>query len=291
LSAGTGGVDKPCEFCELQGLRSPSWIDLRRRQEPAGIPSNRFRERAYGIQQHLSALHEERANETLEQSPVRDPDRRRTERQAHDSGSNLGGGPEGARWKREEPLDVSRDGRQDGQHAVFVRPNLRRQSRGDLELQHDGCVNEPAGPSCLKKLEKDGRGNVVGEIACDAERFVPRELHQITREYVPLDDRRVRKIGLPKARHQIAIDFNRNQARHAGGEASCERARTRTDFNKSIGRRWRDRVDDLVGPRGFQKMLAEALAYGRPPRYACSIDSPRQNFSSISSISSSLIPK
>lgn len=64
-----------------------------------------------------------------------------------------------------------------------------------------------------------------------------------------------------------------------------ERTGTGTDLDETIGGAGSNRLDDLVGPRGLEEMLREALPYD------CSIDSPRQNFSSISSISSSLMPK
>jgi hypothetical protein len=89
---------------------------------------------------------------------------------------------------------------------------------------------------------------------------------------------------------KVAIDLDSREVPDARGEAERERARTRTDLEESVVRDRRDCPDDLVGPGGSQKMLPEPSSRRGAP-YACSIDSPRQNFSSISSISSSLMPK
>lgn len=94
-------------------------------------------------------------------------------------------------------------------------------------------------------------------------------------------------------RRQLAVDFDGGQFGDSRCQPNRERARARPDFQEAIRGSRPNRLDNLVGPRRVEEMLAEAPARtsGSGTAYACSIDSPRQNLSSISSISSSLIPK
>jgi hypothetical protein len=104
-------------------------------------------------------------------------------------------------------------------------------------------------------------------------------------EHVAGNQLDVRRCGPPQSGGKVAIDFDRGQVLNPGRETQGQRPGSRTDLEKTIGGSGSDRLDDLFCPCGLEEVLAEPLSY------ACSIDSPRQNFSSISSISSSLIPK
>jgi len=94
----------------------------------------------------------------------------------------------------------------------------------------------------------------------------------------------------PRARSQRGQskgDFHGQHRPRARRELLREDAGPRTDLEKPVLAPRRDRLDDLVGPGRRQEVLPESFSRG----HAFSIDSPRQNFSSISSISSSLRPK
>src|SRR4029078_12720901 len=88
---------------------------------------------------------------------------------------------------------------------------------------------------------------------------------------------------------EIAIDLDGGDVGGARGEARRQDAGPGADLDEAVVAGRGGRVDHLVGPRPREKGLAETLPGS--VTHAFSIDSPRQNFSSISSISSSLIPK
>src|SRR4051812_14965150 len=92
---------------------------------------------------------------------------------------------------------------------------------------------------------------------------------------------------LPQGGREIPIDLDRQQRTRALRQPYGQDTGPRPDLEEPIRRLRRDGGDDFVGPRRREEMLPEAAAGG----HAFSIDSPRQNFSSISSISSSLNPK
>ena len=103
---------------------------------------------------------------------------------------------------------------------------------------------------------------------------------------VSLHDGKVRdRFGFERG-GEVAVDFEGRDRLCAGGERARERTRTGADLDELLIRLRRDRLDDLVDPDRLQEVLAEALA-GADHSSA----SARQYCSSISSISSSLIPK
>jgi hypothetical protein len=150
-----------------------------------------------------------------------------------------------------------------------------------------------------QQLEQDRRREVVGQVAGHPQRTGRRERRGIEVQKIGRDDLRRGRQARRQIRGEVAIEFDRRQMRDARRQPQGQRARARTDLEKSIVRPRRDRVDDLVGPRRREEVLAEppsradrrVRAAPIESRYACSIESPRQNFSSICSISSSLMPK
>ena len=145
----------------------------------------------------------------------------------------------------------------------------------------------------LEQPEEDGGGHVVGQVAGHPEIAVG-DRRQVEVEEVLLDERDVRGQPRRQCLGHLAIQFDGGQVGDPWREAQRERAWAGTNLEETIGRLWRDRLDELVGPRRLEEVLSELLL--RPdarlaPHHTSSSDSPRQYFSSISSISSSLIPK
>ena len=89
-------------------------------------------------------------------------------------------------------------------------------------------------------------------------------------------------------RGHVAIELDGRQVRDLWRQPQGQRARARPDLEKAIGRLRLDRLHQPVGPRGLEEMLSEPLLRpdARPAaHHTSSSDSPRQYFSSISSIS------
>jgi hypothetical protein len=176
--------------------------------------------------------------------------------------------------------------REDREDAVFVRPDRSRETLGNLELQHQGGVRDcRAAASGAQEHEENRRRDVVGQITCDADGVLTHQPRKVRLQHVGDENVRIGWKLRPELRREIPIDLDRRQLADARCQPQRERTGARTDLDETIARGGSNRVDDLVGPRGLEEMLREALPYD------CSIDSPRQNFSSISSISSSLMPK
>ena len=67
-----------------------------------------------------------------------------------------------------------------------------------------------------------------------------------------------------KRLRQIAVDFERGDARGPGRQLAGQGAPAGTDLEEHIGRRRRDRTDDFDDPRRLEEVLAEALACDSP---------------------------
>ena len=98
--------------------------------------------------------------------------------------------------------------------------------------------------------------------------------------------------GNPRPQHldHGEVELDGRQPRDARRQPQRQRAGSGPDFDEAIVRLRVDGRDELVGPRGFEKVLTVPFL-GAHVSYTSSSDSPRQYFSSISSISSSLMPK
>ena len=145
----------------------------------------------------------------------------------------------------------------------------------------------------LEQPEENRGGHVVGQIAGHPEIAVGDRL-QVEVEEVLLDERDVRRQPRRQCLGHLAIQFDGGQVGDPWRKAQRKRAGAGTNLEETVGRLWRDRLDELVGPRGLEEVLSE-LFLGPDarltPHHTSSSDSPRQYFSSISSISSSLMPK
>jgi hypothetical protein len=176
--------------------------------------------------------------------------------------------------------------REDGENAVLLRPNRRGQSFRDLELEHQGRVgNRRALAGGAEQHEQNRRRDVVGQVARDADRALGNQIREIDPQHIGSDDAGIARKPRAKPLREVSIDFDGRELRDARREPKRQRAGPGADLDEPIGWSRRNRVEDLVGPRRLEEVLREPLPYD------CSIDSPRQNFSSISSISSSLMPK
>ena len=98
------------------------------------------------------------------------------------------------------------------------------------------------------------------------------------------DDGEVRDRGGPQVGGEVAVDFVGRDRLRARRERPGERAGAGTDFEECLVGFRVDRAHDFLDPRRLEEVLAVALARSHA-------SSPRQYFSSISSISSSLKPK
>src|SRR5262249_13601176 len=103
-------------------------------------------------------------------------------------------------------------------------------------------------------------------------------------EEIAFDHGDVRDRGGSEIRGEVAVDFKRGDGLHPGGERAGERPGARANLDERVVGLRIDRANDLVDPRRLEEVLAEAPAGPH-------VSSPRQYFSSISSISSSLSPK
>ena len=148
-----------------------------------------------------------------------------------------------------------------------------------------------------------GDADVVGQVAgnrgagCGAQGL---ELGSVERrlEEVAFDDGHVRDGSVRSSAARSRSISNAEDRLRARGEGAGQRAAAGPDLDERLVRLRVDRANDLVDPRRLEKVLAEAFASRAWHEHlapdsapAGLVASPRQYFSSISSISSSLIPK
>ena len=139
-----------------------------------------------------------------------------------------------------------------------------------------------------KQCEEDRRGQVVGKVARDAQ-VRPRERQQIELENILPDEADVRGEPRHESGRHVAIDLDGGEVRDPWRQANGQRARARADLQKVVGGLRVDLLYQPIGPGGFEEMLTESLLGLHD--HTSSSDSPRQYFSSISSICSSFMPK
>jgi len=63
---------------------------------------------------------------------------------------------------------------------------------------------------------------------------------------------------------QFAIDFNRREMADSRSEPYGQRAGSRTDLEEPVARRRLDGAQDLVCPRGLEKVLSETFSRTAP---------------------------
>ena len=151
----------------------------------------------------------------------------------------------------------------------------------------------PVAPVRVDQREQDRGGDVVGKVAGDAERPLGGERREIEVEEVGVHERDVRRNARLQRRDHVAVELDGREPRDPRRQPQRQRAGAGPDLEEAIVGCGVDRRDELVRPRGLEEVLAETLSRPRTDRHhhTSSSDSPRQYFSSISSISSSLIPK
>lgn len=94
--------------------------------------------------------------------------------------------------------------------------------------------------------------------------------------------------------NHLAVELDRCDAGYLGREPQRQRPGAGSNLDEALAWFGLNCADELVSPRGFEKMLAVLLFRAKKVRtngYTSSRDSPRQYFSSISSICASSIPK
>ncbi len=137
-------------------------------------------------------------------------------RQPDDRGLHLGRRPERPGGQLQQTLDARPVTDENGQDAVVLRPRRRRQAHGDLALQHDRRVDErQAFAGEFDQLEEDRRGDVVGQVAGDAERRAGgRDGFQRAADVVgsrlqeiAFDDVNIGRRGIAQEGRQVAVDF------------------------------------------------------------------------------------
>ena len=192
------------------------------------------------------------------------------------------------------PPDVGVELHEDRQHAVVAAAGPGLDPLGHLALQHQRRVAQPpTGDMRGDQPEQDRRRDVVGEVArprgaarrpssSSADRHV---------EEVAVDQRDVRRQpaapALPPSRGSISTAVRcatRGARRSVSAPGPGPISRNRSPGAGSIA------PTSLSAHAGCEKVLAEASSRASATQLS-STDSPRQYFSSISSISSSLMPK
>jgi hypothetical protein len=131
----------------------------------------------------------------------------------------------------------------------------------DFLLQHEVHVGDRGG--VLEAMKKDRRGNVVGQVADEADRFAMRERGKIHLEHVGVDDKELADAARLVAQRfdQVAVEFDRGQFPGAAQQGQGERAFAGSDLDDALSRLRRDRIDDAAQDAGVvQEMLAEALS-------------------------------
>jgi hypothetical protein len=141
-----------------------------------------------------------------------------------------------------------------------------------------------------KQRKEDRRRDVIRKVARDAKWRLYLQGSEVDSEEVSVDERDVGIHPRTQMLDHRGVDFDCRHLRNARREPHRQCAGPRPDFEKPIRGPRFDCRDHFVGPCGFQEMLAELLLRPRL-HHTSSSDSPRQYFSSISSISSSLMPK
>ena len=273
----------------MQRLRSPDRVDRRQAEQRRRVGVPLERERAQRVEDRLPPLGEERPDEPFEERLVAHGHPRGAEPQPHDRRPDLRGRPERAWRQRQHPLHVGAPLNEDREDTVLGRTHRRGQPVGDLALKHERRIDEAAVRAVRREeSEQDRRRDVIGQVARHPQRTAGDERAQVEIEEIRANQRRVGGERRRQPIRQIAIDFDRRQLADARGQPQREDSMSGADLEEPIAGGRIDGLDDLVGPDRLEEVLPEALARAT---YAFSIDSPRQNFSSISSISSSLIPK
>ena len=120
-----------------------------------------------------------------------------------------------------------------------------------------------------QETEQQRRGNVVGEVAHNAQR--PRVR---TRQRAVIEFKRVRLVHpqlrlpgilLAQRAGQVAVDLDDIECSGGGQQRAGQSALARTDFHQSLpGARGDGGEDALDRPRVMQEVLAEALAGAHP---------------------------
>ena len=268
-----------------------------------------------GVRQGLPPLGEHRPDHRLELPLVADRHRRGPEREPDDRRVDFGRRPEGAGRQRQQAANVGMQLHGDRQHAVVASPGYGLQPVGHLALDHQRGIEDrgfagsraAAQPGCVgadfrlrrnfacaesrarDQPEQDRRRDVVGQVPGDAERSLG-----------------LRDAGRPPGRRRP----RGRRCRGACGRSSAAMSRS-TSIAVRCATRGASRNVRAPGPGpistkrsvGCGAIAATTLSAHAPSRkcwpkrfrvrivQASSIGSPRQYFSSISSISSSLMPK
>ena len=186
---------------------------------------------------------------------------------------------------------------EDGEHAVIAGPRLRVDTVRDFPLQHERRIDEATATTMsTNEREQDRGGHVIRKVSRDSEAQARRERVEIELEEVGLNERHVRRRFRRQQRNHLGIELDRGDARHSRCQPQRQRSGAGADLEKSVVGFRVDCRNQLVRPCRLQKVLSVSFLrphadQGRTAGHTSSSDSPRQYFSSISSISSSLIPK
>lgn len=153
--------------------------------------------------------------------------------EAQDCGVDLGRRRESFGRQREEVFDTGIELRGGREQAVVADAGMGSKAVGDLALNHnDGAVD------CLvrgEEVEQDVGSDVVGQIADDEQlvRILGAEGTEVGSENVLLEDFDVGLIGElgTKARGEIAVEFDGDEATSAAGEDLGDGSAAWTDFD------------------------------------------------------------
>ena len=227
-------------------------------------------QRAECVQQRLPPVKKDAARDPFERPRVAHVDGGFTEPQADDRGRDFRGRTERPRGEREQPLDVSRQCRLNGQRPILAASWSRGEAIGHLALEHEGRVAQPTpARRGLEQPEQDWRRDVVRKVADDTHRtrFSAKQFFEVEFQEIGEDHVHVRRRPGAERRGEVAIDFNRNDAADTGGERVGKGASSRADLEDRVVRVELQQRRESCDPRRIQEMLPEPLARTRirPP--------------------------
>jgi hypothetical protein len=187
---------------------------------------------------------------------------RRQRHEPHDRRVHLRRRPERAGRHLEQVFHAAARLQHDAQPAVDLAARVGGHAVHHFLLQHEVHVADRGG--VLERVEQQRRGDVVGQVADQADRCAARERGDVDGERVGFDDLELADARgrRAQARGQVAVELDRGQRADAREQREGERAFARADLDEALARLRVDRAQQPVDDAALvQEMLPEALLH------------------------------
>ena len=293
-------VRKPSQFCELQRLRTPAWGRCRRAPgaRRGSAAARRRRTARSALRERLAPLREHRPHHRSNSGLVR---RAATAGRPERRAARPPSGPWAPAGTRPAAASAAAGRRRAAARGWPARrsrcvPGRRLEpsatSRCSISV---ASTSRPLLAMRAEQPEQDRRGDVVGQVAGDPERRLARQRRQIELEEVARAPASTfgGSRGASAATMSRSISTAVRCATRGASRSVSAPGPGPISRNRSVGR-GSIAATSLSAHAGSRKCWPNrfcARTVVTRPHHTSSSDSPRQYFSSISSISSSLIPK